>query len=427
MKFKYKVFFLIYSLILVVTVFSSLFFRGYFSKKFEDDYTDKYRLVSNILGNTLKQLEEKTDLFMYEAVYAMEQILKYNGLPTNDELRNIAKKLDVSHLFIIDNKGKFLRSTKENPDVLPNAFSFCSKYQSWFNTGTLINPTGLVPGIPSGTPSKFLLYGTENKKYIIEIDVEASFLGQTLEKAISSDKNVISIELFSPNGTSLGLFTNDGKSIYQHWALPDPSALQEKSNVDTLITINKIPANFKYCCSCVRRKLTLPDENYYYVLKTKISKRSLKNSLNNITIVTFIFIILTLLVSIILSRLFANKIVSRIDLLNKRVSEIIKTGSLERIDIQGNDEIKNLADNFNKMVISQEQSRRNELTSEIAKKLKHELVRPIAKIQSIAEILTNSIMNVTRKEILDELCHINIISETGKLIIRSMFSYATRF
>lgn len=76
-----------------------------------------------------------------------------------------------------------------------------------------------------------------------------------------------------------------------------------------------------------------------------------------------------------------------------------------------------------KMLLRQEELRKKELTYDIASRIKHEIVRPVAKIQSVSEILFSNINKISLKDIKDKIYQINLLTKTHKLFVWSMFSY----
>ena len=76
-----------------------------------------------------------------------------------------------------------------------------------------------------------------------------------------------------------------------------------------------------------------------------------------------------------------------------------------------------------RMLVKQEELRKRELTFDIASRIKHEIVRPIAKIQSISEILYSGINAISSSKIQDKIYQINLLTLTHKLFVWSIFSY----
>lgn len=308
MKIEKKFFLTILSFTTILNATTTSFLHSYLSKQLHKNFNEKYSSISNILSNSFQQLEIKIDHLMYNSAYFIEEMIKNEGVPSNERLTELSKKLGASHLYITDENGKFIRSTREDPVILPNIFIFCNKYKEWFQTGKHINPTGLLPGIPAGISSKFYLHGTKDKKYIIEINVEANFIVPLLEKMTHSDSNINSIELISPNGTSLGFFTKENGISYQKNPRPNLDKLQDKTNNKVLHLNTKVNANYIYCCSCIRRELTLKENEYFYLLSINISKESLNNSLNKVTFYTILISLIVVLISLAISKLVSNKI-----------------------------------------------------------------------------------------------------------------------
>jgi signal transduction histidine kinase len=395
MKIEKKFFLTILSFTTFINITTVTFFHSYLSKQLHDSFNERYSFISNILSNTMQQLERNVDNLMYNSAYLIEEIIKKEGMPNNSKLKDISKKLGVSHLYITDANGVFIRSTRENPMILPNIFSFCSKYKEWFQLGKTINPTGVLPGIPAGVSSKFYLHGTKDKKNIIEINVEASFIAETVEKALQSDSNIKSIELLSPNKTSLGLFTKGKEVFYQKNPRPNTDKLDKKSNKEILYLKKYVQANYKFCCSCIRRELTLENNEYYYILSLKISKRSLNDSLNNITFITISISLVVLILSLIISKAISKKIVRRVDELIDKINDIILNGGLkDRLQLKGGDEIKQIGDNFDKMLefIEENQNKiieleKDKIISQITRQVAHDIRSPLAALNLILKLI----------------------------------------
>lgn len=77
-----------------------------------------------------------------------------------------------------------------------------------------------------------------------------------------------------------------------------------------------------------------------------------------------------------------------------------------------------------KILLKQEEYKKRQLTIDIIKKLKHEINRPISKIQNISKIIFNSLEEYSQKNIKDKINQIFLLTKTHNLVLNSMFSYS---
>ena len=107
-----------------------------------------------------------------------------------------------------------------------------------------------------------------------------------------------------------------------------------------------------------------------------------------------LILILACVFSIVLSRILANKLVSRIETINKTASSIIESNNLDiRVDIKNKtDEIAKLADTFNKMIQSLKDSQTRFVESEkraalldLAAQVAHDIRSPLSALEMMVQ------------------------------------------
>ncbi|MCB0411575.1 MAG: hypothetical protein KDD22_03570, partial [Bdellovibrionales bacterium] len=265
MRFAQKIFLAVFCSVLFIA--AAIWWTTYHftSRQVEDDFVKRYLSFSKVVGETLTQLDKRTESLMYTAAkYVADKDQGIEPLST-DYLKKVRDDLNITHLFIVDKGGNFVRSTNEDPKLIPNAFSFCPKYKNLVLGSLNIEATPILHPEPEPKPFKFLFVPTENRERLIEVGVRVDFITQTLSEALSSDSNVLSLALYSPHGKSLGKFQADQTSFEEEKIdLPKVfPAWQDHGEYYDFFT--KVTSSHPQCCQCDVSGTSLNGE-YYYVL-----------------------------------------------------------------------------------------------------------------------------------------------------------------
>jgi len=64
-------------------------------------------------------------------------------------------ELSVTHIFVVDKAGNFIRSTNEDPHLIPNAYSFCQDYRKMVAGTSNVEATPIIHPQPEPKPYKF--------------------------------------------------------------------------------------------------------------------------------------------------------------------------------------------------------------------------------------------------------------------------------
>lgn len=351
MRFSTKVFLAVFLPALGLTLGISTAMYAFLARATRAQYTTHYQSVTQQVAQTLSQLESTTDLLLASAVRVLAERVRQEGPPQTSDLAQLSKEVGVTHLYIIDESGKFIRATSEDPALLPNAFSFCPRYERMFAEGAPFVPTGLMPGIPALIPFKFLFLPSHDRRYLLEAGVRADFIGLTLQQTLSSDAELISLALYAPNGASLGEFTADGRFNYERSLAPS-SSFATKTSLDKgrFQVTERVAASNRECCSCRKRGL-IGEGDYHYYLRTVVSTRALDASLRRLTWLTGLLITLGLVLGLLLSRWLSRRLVARINLINEQAHTIMRTGDLtRRMNLHDTDEVGRLSAQFDEML-----------------------------------------------------------------------------
>ena len=394
MRFSTKVFLAVFLPALGLMLGISTAMYAFLARATREQYATHYQSVSRQVAHTLSQLESTTDLLLASAVRVVAERVRQSGPLATSELKQLSTELGVTHLYIIDKNGTFIRATSEDPALLPNAFSFCSRYQRMFEEGTPFIPTGLMPGIPALIPFKFLFLPSPDREYLLEAGVRADFIGLTLRQTLSSDAELISLALYAPNGASLGEFSADGRFSYERSLAPS-SSFAAKTSLDKgrFQITERVAASNPECCSCRKRGL-IGEGDYHYYLRMVVSTRALDAALRRLTWITALLIAIGLILSLLLSRWLSGRLVARIHRINEQANTIMRTGDLSRrLNLHGTDEVGRLSEQFDEMLgalqVKQGELIRLEsarVVVETAEQVVHDIRSPLAALDTLLKL-----------------------------------------
>lgn len=365
--------------------------RSYVKRQARDTYVSKYSLLSESLGHALHQLEANAEKLLYSAgkVVAMED--DRAGLLPTERLKQFRDELSVTHIFVIDAKGRFVRSTNEDPKLIPNLYSFCSKYSDLIAGGVRSMGTPIIPPTPEPKPYKFLTLPNANRTRMVEVGLRVDFIGGTLSKALEADPSVVNLNLYAPNGTSLGKFSKgDFKITSGKVILPAqlPAMVETK---DAYQFFTKVPSTQPRCCQCEVSGIS-KDSEYYYVLESRISKAELGAALASIEKFFLFVALFALLIALVTAKIVSRTLVQRLERVISGIREAKRSKSLgAQLEVGGKDEIAHLASEFNGLLgaLSEAQteivnSKREAARGELAQQVSHDIRSPLAALDSVS-------------------------------------------
>lgn len=365
--------------------------RSYVKRQARDTYVSKYSLLSESLGHALHQLEANAEKLLYSAGKVVSMEDDRAGLLPTTRLKEFRDELGVTHIFVIDAKGRFVRSTNEDPKLIPNLYSFCSKYSDLITGGVRSMGTPIIPPTPEPNPYKFLTLPNASRTRMIEVGLRVDFIGGTLSKALDADPNVANLNLYAPNGTSLGKFSKGNFKITSGKVrLPDQVPSVVETN-DAYQFFTKVPSTQPRCCQCEVSGIS-KDSEYYYVLESRISKAELNAALASIERFFLIVAIFSLLVALVTAKIVSRTLVQRLERVISGIREAKHSKSLgAQLEVGGKDEIAHLADEFNGLLsaLSEAQteivnSKREAAKGELAQQVSHDIRSPLAALDSVS-------------------------------------------
>lgn len=395
MSIRQKIFFSIFgtACILMIAV-SALGFRAARSH-LEQQYIMRYESLNGVIAHTLRQLEQNADQISLVALEYLRSHMEAKGIPDYATLTDMAKRLNVYRLFVIAPDGKFLRDSK-GPAELPEAslFDFCPGYKELVTGGSSLEMTPIVPDAgPYTGAHKFTMAPNKDRTYILEISMRLDFITEVLRSVLDSDKNIESVSMLSPSGLVLGRMSADSIEFAPtgHEALPTVYGGVLKYETQTAEFSRKIPLGTSQCCECKVKGLTGADGAYFYVLKSRVSLKSLAHDIDRLTTTILAACGLALIVSLFLARWLSQLLISRIDRISNTVQTIVTSGDLNlRLNENGTDEAAVLARNFDRMIetIQDQQgkilsSEKDRVLANVATQVAHDVRSPLTALETV--------------------------------------------
>jgi signal transduction histidine kinase len=395
MKFFWKIFIAVF--ITISTVGSLLIWTSYrfMSHWTTKEYVSRYATFSTVLGDALGNLDISTETFMRNAAEVVAERDAQEGILSTERLNEIRSQLNVTHIFVINDQGDFIRSTNEDPKLIPNVFTFCDQYSKLLTGEKQFDATPIIRPFPEIEPYKFLFVPTKDRKRLIEVGVRVDFVAQTLIKALGADSNLVSFSLYSPVGEVLGRFSAKGVEFSNsrtNVPVDFPTLTENKDSYQNFI---KLPSSHPTCCQCRVAGITRNGE-HYYVLEAEFSKDGLNPVHAAMRKAFVLFSLVTVLLAILMSHYISRRLVANIEVAVKKL-KLIKSGSAKRIRLTSGDEVAFLTDQFDCLLDQLEESQMKIVESErlkakvqLAREVAHNIKSPTLAIEMVMPMLKNA-------------------------------------
>lgn len=395
MSIRQKIFLSIFGTACVLMIaISALGFRAARSH-LEQQYVTRYESLNGVIAHTLRQLEQNADHISLSALEYLRTHMEEHGIPDNDTLAAMAKRLNVYRLFVIGTDGKFLRDSKgaaELPEV--SLFDFCPGYRELVTGNSALEMTPIVPDAgPYTGAHKFTMAPNQQRTHILEVAMRLDFITETLRSVLDSDKNILSVSMLSPSGLVLGRLSADSIEFAPSGNEELPAAYGGRLDYATQTAefSLRIPLGTGQCCECKVKGLTGSDGAYFYVLKSKVSLKSLAHDIDRLTTTILAACAIALIISLILARWLSQLLISRLGRISNTVQTIVSSGDLSlRLNEGGNDEAAVLARNFDRMIdtiqVQQEKilsSEKDRVLANVASQVAHDVRSPLTALETV--------------------------------------------
>lgn len=394
MTFSKKIFIAVFFSTLVIGTSLIWTAHNYVRNQTYENFVSRYTVFSRVLGDTLSRLDVHTETLMYNAAKVVVERDSLKGLLSTEELKDLSAELNLTHIFVVNKNGKFVRSTNEDPKLIPNAYSFCDKYRNMIVGGVSKEATPIIHPQPEPKPYKFLFVPNKKRERLIEVGVRIDFIAKTLTDALGSDTSVLSMALFDPYGTSFGRF-NAKEYQWVERKLEMPAKFPAVVDAgESFKFYTKVTSSHPQCCQCDVSQ-TSKNGEYYYVLESVISKKELATVLATTKTTFFLFGFGNFLLALIFGHFLSRRLVKNIEKAVERVREI-KVNGYGRIELNGKDEVSYLTKEFDHLMDSVEESQKKIIEAEkiqvkvqLAKEVAHNIKSPIVAIEMMLPSLVS--------------------------------------
>jgi signal transduction histidine kinase len=412
MRFERKIFIAVFCSTLMIGSLLIWAAHRYVSTRSEQDFISRYNVLTHVLADTLTRLDTSTETLMMNAAEVISARDAEKGLLSTDELKTLRDRLGITHIFMVNKDGSFLRSTNEDPHLIPNLYSFCDAYRGLLSGDHESDATPVITPKPEPKPYKFLFIPNRSHERIVEVGVRVDAIAKTLTEAIKADKNVQSMSLYSPDGTSFGNYstagvTFDGAKV----DLPDSSKAM-RADSDFVHFYSKVISSHPRCCQCDKSG-TSKNGEYYYVLESKVSKDELKTVQARAGITFILFALGNIIVSFLVAKFLSRRLVKNIRTAVGRVRSLKQSGDFDRrIRLDGKDEVAYLTREFDHLLDELASSQKKIVEAEkveskvqLARIVAHNIKSPVVAIEMMIpqmlmipertrRILTNSVNEI---------------------------------
>ncbi|MFK8136878.1 MAG: sensor histidine kinase [Bdellovibrionales bacterium] len=413
MRFQNKIFIATYSIVVIfVTTVGILNYRSV-EKSYTKSFEEKYLNLNRVLVSTFREMEQGIDKISLNAVKVLWEIEKQKGLPSDSQLKELATELNVSHFYVANKTGRFIRNTDLPPsERVMNIYDFCDGYRGLLDGTEKVQQTPILPSFPYTGPYKFTMIPNHNSTLILEVGYHMDYIGETFHDVFEQDKNIEGIGFFSPSGFELGSIDKAGE--LNHGRMKDGLKKGLKVNSTSMVITSILPVDISFCCECVGKGVSDKSGGYYYFLETTVKLDSLFSTLQIIKNNTLVAVIVALLFALIVSYLLSKRIVRSINKINTHFQVVTSTNRLQRVDelsLQDKEFIE-IGSSFNKMISAIElaekrnvESEKNKVLSDVASQVAHDICSPLAALEYIskrniafdkdeAEILNHSVRKI---------------------------------
>lgn len=349
----------------------------FFEHRSHQEFTARYSGLTKILSDALTRLDVSTEALMHNAALYIAEVERQKGSLSTDELRALRTHLGVTHAFVIDANGDFRVSTNEAPETIPNLFSFSPQYRKLLTGESDVEATPVIMPKPEKHPFKFLSVANADRTRIIEVGVRVDFIARTLAEAVESDAGVVSMSLYSPDGTQFGTFSPDG-FVFDERKATLPQILNQPidDGGENIRFYSKVSPSHISCGQCDVAQTSVEGE-YYYVLESTVSKKALVATRELAFKVAIGFLFLNALASFVAAKLISAILSKNIQQAVARVGRIRESGMLsERVGMKGGNEVAYLTNEFDRMLDALE-SAQEQVRAASAMKSRVEIARVV--------------------------------------------------
>lgn len=305
-----------------------------------------------------QELREKNETSILQISKEIEQTFKTQSNITQDELKNLRKKFDVSEIYIIDEKGKIIYTSflqDQDLNVFQTGKAFEKFLKSLYGQGE-IKHQNITVSSNSGILNKYVYYSPKESSYIIEVSMNIheyiknnypkeyyEFVFSRLFQSVYDDNEyLVGMDVYSYNKLSSWSLLHVGKKFEKSKEFIDKLRKEKKICMKT--------ENLNRCYNAFSLDSSHYDFTRNFYVEFIYDFSSLEKNKREIFIfagvVSFIIILITFFIS---SEILNIHVIQKIDTINHGLKMIEKGEYDYDMQLESNDELGDIVNNINKM------------------------------------------------------------------------------
>lgn len=364
------------------------------ANRVQSEYLERYALASGIAASAFQQMERITEQVNTNAAYVLYEIERTQGIPSDAELRELAKRLGVEGLNVINKHGRFIRSP-----IVPiekqtrSLFDYCDDYRLLIEGDAAIETTAIMPSFTSAAARKWTMIPNHDRTLIFESSINLEYIGTMLRDTVRYDPHIRQVGLHAPNGRVLASMTSAGVYHNSSPEIVEPTWFGHRVAGDHMQFSFKVPSNVKTCCECAMKGVAAPEGvDHFYALRMDVSLQPLHDAILLARQRIVALCVMAIALASVVARLLSQRLVNRLLRISNTASDIIRTENLDlRVrDAESNDEVGSLATTFNVMLQALTDSRDRLIESErlaslakLAGQVAHDIRSPLAALSVV--------------------------------------------
>ena len=423
---RIKILIILLAGILFSTILTSLLKQIYEIRYFKNKLLKEKELIEieiaerlNTYDQILLMVEKDLNSIAKTAIINIEREIvdgvKIKKKYSSVDLKNISKKHNVDHIYIINNNGIVTDSSLE-VDINFNLFSLGKRFEEYllsiFGKGELFYQR-ITRSQNLGTLNLYQYYSPKGSNFIIEVSIDVkeylsnnypeflkgSFFEEYIEKIIKQKDFVVEVDVYIIEGASGWSFFTDGRKL----ELNEEYLKQLKKDKKITFTQNGLISQYSY----IKRKTNSEFSDKFFLM-IKYNLNPISSFVKRIIFASIVICILIIVIVSIIMVVLINKLfIDRIILINRELQLISNGDYSNDIEIKGNDEISQIKENIKIMkdeIIKRESDLRSSISEKelILKEVHHRVKNNMQLITSLLALQKGKINDEGFKMILDE-------------------------
>ena len=332
------------------------------------------RMIESYEKNTLKSLEERIKIFhkillIFEKDMAKKSKIAIKNIArelerteltslTPAQLKALALKNGVDEIYLIGKDGKVFNSSFP-PDIGLNLFALSDDFKEFLKTvfgkGRVF--TGRIDvSTKTGALNLYTYYGPSQRDYIVETSIYVKeYVNRNYTSAYYRYFFDDFFKTLPEKGDYLSYINIYHVSDFKAMSINNPGVVSDKSEIFfEKLRKGEVIKEKKGKLLVVYKRVDIGEEGFDWVTGKYIEAGFDLSFLETyrIKILLYsmlIFLLIVLSFSLMFSRLMDEHFINRFLIINKAINLIAKGNFDKRIDVEGNDEFVQMAENINKM------------------------------------------------------------------------------